>query len=449
VNGQKNIGILRQRKQRILLLAGLAGLTIIFLGAAAYIFLGNPPGRSNSPQAAPVPLGEAPQALRLTVLETGIAIITSRQLSQSGLPVETISAETLQLTRDGQIVPFHIIRDSNDNSTLYFYAQAVTNTLEAPAVYWLAPGQGQEILEVDAAPDSTSAQSSGQRYKKWEENEIFLAQASGDDVWLGKLLFAPNSLDIPLDDIQPTGGPGLLTIQIWSNNQARPNPDHHVELFLNGEKLLDHFWEGIKQETITTTLSAEMLQPTGNVLTVNAPGDTGAAGEALYIDWVALNYEGFLETNGADLVFESSAGQIQVTGFTEESLMFDISDPNAPKLLYDLEYTGKMVTFRGNEESSRYLATMPNQATQPQISLVPFRQPLTAEDQGADYIAIVADMAGFEEVLQPLLDHREQQGMDVISVPLSQIFDEFGYGPSAACHGCSSSFCALPKSTIT
>jgi hypothetical protein len=59
---------------------------------------------------------------------------------------------------------------------------------------------------------------------------------------------------------------------------------------------------------------------------------------------------------------------------------------------------------------------------------VPLRESLTAENRGADYIAIIADVEGFEEALQPLVNHRESQDLSVTVVPLSQIFDEFSFG---------------------
>ncbi len=425
---EENVAASRQQKQRNLFLIGLGALAVLFLGIAAYIFFVLNPDPSRSNRVDPLPLGEAPQALRLTVLETGIVSLTSRQLDQSSLPVETVSAETIRLTRDGEDVPFYISTAENNESTLYFYAQAVTNTLEAPAVYWLAPGEGQEMAEVDGSPESNSLEKRGQRYQKWEENETFLAQADGDDVWLGKLLFAPNSLDIPLDNIEPTGGPGLLTVQIWSNNQAPENPDHHVEIILNGEKLQDNYWEGIKQETITVTLPAGLLQPVDNILTINAPGDTGAAGEALYINWVELNYEGLLETNTGRIFFESDAPNLQVTGFSEDSLIFDVTDPTEPVVLTNVEADGKTLAFSGTGENSQYVAVNDNHAIQPAISLVPLWDSLSAADRGADYIAIVADIEGFEEALRPLIQHRESQGLSVTAVPLSQIYDEFSYG---------------------
>ena len=54
--------------------------------------------------------------------------------------------------------------------------------------------------------------------------------------------------------------------------------------------------------------------------------------------------------------------------------------------------------------------------------------PLRISDRGADYLAIVADEPDFMEALKPLLTHREENGLNVTAVSLSQIAAEFGDG---------------------
>jgi hypothetical protein len=411
---------------RKLILAGLAGLTLILAGAAAVVFLGGRDAKDDPNSQNLVALGEAALALRLTVLESGIAAIEASQIREYNLPVGTFSSESIQITRDGQPVPVHVTGQGRD-TIFYFYAEAITDTLAAPAVYWLSPGRGTVMRQTRAAPESPAARV-GWQHRRWESNETFLAQSTGDDVWLGKLLFAPSSLDIPLEGIQPSGGPGELTVRIWSNNQARENPDHHVELILNGEMVADHYWDGIKQETISVTLPAGTLLANGNVLTINAPGDTGAAGEALYIDWVTLDYEGHLTTNNNHLWFKSDSDNLEVTGTTEDDLVFDISQPSQPKVLVDVVQDGRNLSFAGQGSDRTYFVFAAQHALEPQISAVPIREPLTGVGLGADYLAIVADEDGFLETLQPLLEYRQQSGMQTVAVPVSQVFDEFGHG---------------------
>jgi hypothetical protein len=415
-------------RQRQLGVALLALMTLVFLSAAAYVWWDGRPTPQEQITIEPLRPGQAPQALRLTIYQTGLAAVTAQQVTQANLPVESFSADGLNLSREGQPVPFHVTGTGRE-AILYFYAQAYTDTLDAPAVYWLSPGQGQAITQHMAAPIAPGGSTTGRRQHHWEENETFLALSGGDDVWLGKLLFAPSALDIPLNTIRPNGGPGELTIRIWSNNQALADPDHHIDILINGQPLATHTWDGIRQETITLPIPAGRLQPSGNVLTISAPGDTGAAGEALYIDWVKLLYESDLALTGREqLWFTSDATTLQIETSAGEPLIFDVTNPDLPILLAGVERDAGTLRFAATGRT--YVAlNNPNQAISPAFSVAPaWQESLKADGREADYIAIVADVAGFEEALQPLVDHRQNQGLRVATIPLDQIFDEFGYG---------------------
>lgn len=54
--------------------------------------------------------------------------------------------------------------------------------------------------------------------------------------------------------------------------------------------------------------------------------------------------------------------------------------------------------------------------------------PLQSQKLGADYLAIVADAPGFMDALTPLLDHREETGLQVTAISLDQIASDFGNG---------------------
>lgn len=408
----------------------LALLTLFFLTAAAYIWWDSRTPERDELTIAPLQPGQAPQALRLTVLQPGLTAVTAQQVNEANLPLASFSADSLNLSRAGRDVPFHIQGEGRE-AILYFYAQPFTDTLDAPAVYWLSPGQGQSMPTRNAQPDETAPSDQGRQQQRWEDNETFLAQAGGDDVWLGKLLFAPSALDVPLTGIRPNGGPGDLTIRIWSNNQAGADPDHHVEILLNGQKITDHYWDGIKQETIELPLPAGLLQPDDNLLTISAPGDTGAAGEALYIDWVNLVYESDLAAgNNNQLWFTTDAATIELTSAASDALVFDVTDPAAPVLLNNVQHNQRTLRFAGSGVNSAYaVLNRPNQALQPEFSVAPtWQHPLKEAGRGADYIAIVAAAEGFEEAIAPLLSHREKQDFQVATIPADQIFDEFGHG---------------------
>lgn len=415
-------------RQRQAILTLLFLLTVLFLSIAAYTFFGVPV-EEEPLSDRPLQVGEAPQALRLTVEKTGIAAITAGEVRASKMPIQSFSADGLRLTRNGESIPFYVQGD-DEEATLYFFAETITRSVEAPAVYWLEAGRGKTMSQRDHSPDGPGV-ATGIQQQRWEENSTFQPMAAGDDSWFGQRLFAPGKLEIPLTGIHPTGGPGQLSVRVWSSNQSPANPDHHLQVWLNGHELPDHFWDGIKQETLHLDLPAGVLKPATNLLVLNVPGDTGAAGESIFLDWIRLEYEGRLNLDRGQLMFHSNAANIRVNGAEENALIFDVSDPLAPVLLINTEVEDGALRLSGTQNDGErvYVALNPRQAIRPQITPVQeWEEPLRETDRGADYVAIVPAVDDFDDTLQPLLDHRRAQGLRISSVPLQQIYDEFAHG---------------------
>lgn len=414
----------RQQKS-LLLLFGSA--TIISILAALYTYLGNPFPKNSPLSPITLPLGENPQALRLIAHQTGLMAISARDIRRTDLPFQTFSTDSLRLTRDGQEVPFYLAGRGSE-ATLYFYAQTITNTMAPPAVYWLSPEPGLAMAQQSNTVTAETGNNNGLQEVRWEENTTFLSQANGHDSWLGPLLFAPTSQTIELKNIQTNGGPGHLTLRLWSNNEASTNPDHHIEVFFNDVRVRNEFWDGITEITISLPLEAGLITPGTNKVTINVPGDTGTAGEAIYLDWLTLTYESILESGDEQMSFTSQAETVEVRGEVEAAMVFDISDPTAPILIANVNQTDDKLLFSGNGNTSNYLVVTPQQLLEPQITPVPEWEPLQNPERGADYIAIVANINGFMDALQPLLDLRREQGLRVEAIVVDQIYDEFAYG---------------------
>lgn len=426
--------MINMQLNRSVVLSSLASLTVLFLlGAAAYAYLGEIPrvdaGVVSGLKAATYPKGDIPGALRLTVHETGIAAVTVKELRAANLRFDTLSAANIDLSRNGEPVPF-LVNGEGDETALYFFAQAVTNTLEAPAVYLLRLGTGTAMPQVKAFPTGKGTSTAWLVYH-WEENTSFLTQATNDDLWLGPLMLAPRKWQLALDEVHPvTASKGSLSIHLWSSTRDIPDPDHHVIVAINGRSLTDRYWDGITAKTIQLDIPSGILKSEGdNTLMLNAPGDTGATGDALYLDWVQLTYEGELTTRYGQVHIRSSARNLEVENADHNLLVFDITDANHPVYLHDYELTDQKAVFAGTGNERSYVLLEPQQALTPDISMMPARENLLRQpDNGADYIAIVADVDGFIDALQPLLALRQEQGLRVMAVSLTQIYDEFGYG---------------------
>ncbi len=418
----------------MIILSSLASLTVIFLvGAAAFAFIGEVHVFSENAavlKTRPFPKDDVPSVLRLTINQTGIMAVSARQIRAASIPFDNLSANEVSLTHDGQPVPFYVHEDGAE-STLYFYGQAVTDTMQAPAVYLLTAGKGVAMAQQSAAPTGPGDPLAQLSYY-WEDNSALLTHTNGEDVWLGPLLLAPDQWELELNGISPSGGPGELTVRLWSSTQGAIEPDHHLEIGLNGRKLTNWFWDGVKQETVSLPLQKGDLSATeANVLSLSTPGDTGAAGEAVYLDWIRLSYEAPLTLANGQVAFHTQAENIQIEDVNNALLVFDVTDPHYPLVLQDAAFAGSQAAFAGTGED--YVALLAGQADQPVMTQAPvWKEPLRRADRGADYIAIVADAKGFATALEPLLAFRRAQGLRVTAVSLNQIYDEFGFGQQSA-----------------
>ena len=425
------------RVSRSAILIILGGLTIFFLGSSYSLWLTDrlipfPVGVGGSP----TPLAEATagaggnpsRAVRLTIEETGITSVSADQLRDMGLPFEELSSSELNLTRYGQEVPYLVLGEGEDQA-LYFFAQANNNPREALSVYILSPGKGLEMQQRDVQPDGLGSPSAQHRFT-WEENHFFVEFADSDDVWMGLLLMAPDQRTFLLDDILPGEGPAVLTVRLFSNSEGPGYPDHHVEIQVNGQTVADHTWDGIKHETITAPIEAGLLSPDEvNRVTIVVHDDTDVTAETIYVDDFELAYEGLISADQEQVSFASNAANILVSNANLDLAVFDVTDQDAPIYLTNLRFDDDVVQFSGGESERQYVALNRAQSVKPAIKPAPaWSRPLRENDWGADYIAIVADVRGFQEAVEPLLAHRQDQGLRVANISIEQIYDEFGSG---------------------
>ena len=423
------------RFSRNAILIILGGLTVFFLGSSYSLWFND----SLIPFAvgvgdAPTPLAEATaganpsRAVRLTIRETGIASVSADKLRDAGLPFEELSTEDFSLTRYGENIPFIVLGEGADE-TLYFFAEGGNDPRKALSVYMLSPGMGLEMIKRDVQPDGQGSPS-GLHHYTWEENRFFVEYAQGDDVWMGPLLMAPDQWTFLLDEILPGDGQALLTVRLFSNSEGPGYPDHHVEIQVNGQTVADHRWDGIKLETITAPVEAGLLVPDEvNRVSIIVHDDSDITAETIYVDDFELAYEGLITADQEQVSFASDAANILVSNASQDLIVFDITDHDAPVYLTNLHFDNDAARFSGDQAERQYIALDRSNSVKPAIEPVPaWSRPLRDTGRGADYIAIVADVRGFQEAVEPLLERRRDQGMRVTNVSVEQIYDEFGSG---------------------
>lgn len=417
--------------KKTLILSGL--FFAFFVGAALYVLYGadwfDPPISPDPLPVQPVPVGSTTSGMRMTILESGIVGISQETVTNAGLGFGKFSAENLNVSRDGRPVPIHFHNDS-----LFFYAEALTNTLDAPAVYLLQNAQGVAMNTRRALP-AGEAQDVGTRTVWWEENREYEELAANGDAWFGYQLYAPDELKIPLGTLPIADGNGLLRLRLWSKNAFPSDDDHHLQVYFNDTLVLDEFWDGSRTITFEMTVPNDAIALNNNVIRLNAPGDTDNFISVVYVDWAELVYEGTLTLADEPLHFQTNAADVLVRDADENALIFDLSNTTAPVFLSGWQSTRDGVAFANGELDGEYIVLRPDQVVLPEVTLAPaWDMLLTDESRGADYVMIVPEAEGFAAALQPLIDHREANGLSVTQLSLNQVYDEFGFGrnsPSA------------------
>lgn len=406
-------------------------LTILFILLAAFTLWGVPRLLPRPAPEAPISAGQAVVGAFLTVAQSGVTTVTAEELRRVGLPVERLSPAAVALSRDGRATPF-VVDEPGDR--LFFFAEATGEPFDPPAVYRLTLAAGTAMPMRDApAPADAPAAPFAQRAQRWESNSTFLPQATGGDVWLGPLLWAPTTLDLPLDGIRPQSDrPAHLAVRLWSDNAAPVDPDHHLRAALNGVWLIDAFWDGATAVTLETAVPAGVLRETDNRLTFDAPGDTGAPGEAIYIDWVELTYDGRLTLDAGPVQFRSAGGTQRIDGLAGSAVLLDVRDPAAPVHVRGAAEAGGALRFTAEPGGVYAVATAAQVYTAAVAPTYAWETPLRAAGRGAEYVAIVAAVDGFAAALEPLRALRAQQGWRTAVISTAQIDDEFGHGRHTA-----------------
>jgi len=423
------------RMSRSLILFVLAGLTLCFLGASyamwfnasSFALMGSDEPATPS-AAATAGSAAATHGVRLTVPEAGITSVSAAQLRSAGLPFIELSNEELSLTHNGQPVPF-AVEEVDGEPILFFYAWERSGAHAPDPVYWLQPGEGV-AMATRAAPTEVKEAQPAAHKMVWDQNQYFVEEAQGEDAWMGPLLLAPDRWSLELEGIQPDGGPATLTLHLLSTVDGPGEPDHHITVLINGREAADYTWDGVGPETLTIPVPAGLLHAADdNEVEVLAHENDAVMGEAIYIDGLELSYGGPVVVAERPMRFTSVQDSVFVEGESEELLVFDISEEQAPELLTQLRADNDGVTFDSGGGGAEFVALAAGKAQQPQVqAATAWEDPLRDGRWGADYIAIVADVAGFESAVEPLLAHRKEQGLRVVAIPLEQIFDEFGYG---------------------
>ncbi len=410
-------------------LTGLLFLAIMLLAAAAGC--AGPAG--DSPAAQPL------HAVKLLVERDGVYEVPASALQKAGLKLPAGSLDGLALSTGGQPVAYTVV-DDGARRALRFYGQALGPAAYMPQnVYWLQEASAEPTAPaIRQMPQRAAALAAGVEAAqvvsatvRAEEQRQYLSQVGrGDDRWFWKALFAPDELELSVHTPHAVPREAGLRIRLWANSTAPVEPDHHVVVYLNGERVADSAWDGLGAHAITATLPAGVLQAGENRLTIQAPGDTGARADSVLLDWVEISYSRLLVFDGGLLPFAGQAQGFAVQipqGLTEQTLsVWDITNPVSPIMLSGYRIEGDRLLFASDNTPRRFVIFSDAGVSTPQAVAPAENSALTDWPGGADLIIVT--VAQYREALQPLVAARRNAGLRVALVDVAAVYDTFNHG---------------------
>jgi hypothetical protein len=361
------------------------------------------------------------------------------------------------LTSGGAPVAIHLIGGAGStlapSDEILFYGTAPTGRFAPVNVYWLTWGgsPGPVMSEVGATPSGGGAVPDSFPWTSRLEQQQRYTQnppATALDYWWW------DRLDNPAPASQPPPAmpmssvsymfdlPGLSStahdVDLRVSLQGRYDdegvaPDHHTLVNLNSGLIDDQTWDGYGSFMHEMTLPSSSFSESGNDVTIELPGDTGADGDSLYTNFVEADYRrAYVAQNDRLEFLAESAGtfEFHVNGFSSTDLeVFDITDPLLPDRLTGFTFNGAG-PFTANVEQApggpaRYVAVERSQLLAP--TAVELSQSVDLLDTANDARHLIITPEAFVTALEPLRDHHRASGSAEI-VTTEDIFNVFNEG---------------------
>ena len=326
-------------------------------------------------------------------------------------------------------------------------------------VYWLTyGGEGGPFMEqVTVAAGAAPYLSSYQHRLRFEEQNLWWTThfTSEDTFFWDSVQFSNAteknySLTIP----NPTqNGTAVLRGEFVSRaHHPSVNPDHQQVIYLNKSQNSTPIgtlsWDGLRRYSFQLTFPASYLLNGENTLTVQFQKVTGMTIDQIYVDWFEIVYEkrfvakdNQISINRPSSDDESSlSGQyrlylplilrntsavnsVQIEGYTQAPVVFQISDPLRPRMIKGATYINGVVSFEPPANSGfNYFVAAPK--------IIDTVEKVTFEDitnLQADYIYItpktfVSDVLDLENYRQT------KDGFATKVVALEEIINQFNFG---------------------
>ena len=376
--------------------------------------------------------------VRLLVDEDGVYRFTHADLLLAGMDLTGVPVAHISLTNRGEPVPFYteargIFRPGD---FIEFFGQAMDTLHTGTNVY---------LLHVDNRTSRRMKESNAGRVRgplattyasRFERAEPSSYQVGSlfDTPWVDTRLLVRNNRPVTHEftfelDHVVGGSSATLDLEFYGTNRSIDHlPDHHVQVFVNGQEQVSHRFNGRELQQLRLALEPGLVSGT-NVVTLRLPGDTGAPVAGFDLRGFSVEYKRELVARDGALKFTASDSAFEVRGLqTNQPVVYRIDADGEVTRIRRVEVEGRRAPFTARFAGSGSLATYV--IGDPDTFAVPGLEPgsstIDIVSGQADYLMI--SHPAFIDGLAPLVAHHEAQGRVVRVVDVKDIFDQFSYG---------------------
>ena len=394
-------------------------------------------------------LKKSQAAYKIYVEYDGIYEFSYDMLLSAGLNLNEIEPKKIKIFNMGKEMLIYVRGEEDGkfdiDDYVLFYGEASRSKFTRWNIYWLLieDDEGLRMEEIDGSPDFSREQLKAfKNLVKFEKNNIYrpdIPSTGEEELWFWEMITAPRSTDLlfSLTNVALAEGSDALIKVALQGLSAIPDvsPDHHTLISINNQEILDFKWDGRIKNQVQANIDQKWLREGENKLTVTLPGDTGVPVDAIFLDWIEVEYMSKFSYRDNQLLFsiqETHINRVEITNFIQDEIdIFDVTVPFKVARITNIkvnEKNGKFtVSFQASPSGRKRYLALPQKARKHPVKIVrDAPSNLYSSSNAADYIIITHK--DFLKSVQLLASLHQSRGLRVKIVSVSDVYDEFDYG---------------------
>ncbi len=377
----------------------------------------------NAPQITTIASG-SPEQARMIFDSGGYYRLSASRMRDYGMQID--SANSIRLKYKDQQVPFWLLpgEDSTDfdimffvpeNNDRYINQQVLLLETSADGVF-TQPSAELQLEESDLV--STSAIAHSHLY--FEEDQEYEPKAGIADpfVWAKIETSTPFQFFLPADmDAYPELS---LLLTFWSPSSSPANPDHAILLKNNHVNLGLFEWEGSGYHQVEINLEEIQAQ---NDLEISAQVPAGVTAQLIFLDSIEVIFDRKVELASEqyrfELVGKLDPDPAQNSGFLVEKLASTAS------MRAGFVSQGQSLHISACEQCSYTWVPKTSLLSDFVLQPIEMTMDLNNSDHAVNWLVVAGKDR--QQALEPLVVHRQAQGLRTLVIDPQQIYDQF-YG---------------------